>query len=72
MSSSNSESRKRHEAHGERVEVYRDHAGEWRWRSFSANGEELGRSTEGYVHKDYAATRAAAENQGRPLVVLDP
>jgi uncharacterized protein YegP (UPF0339 family) len=33
------------------VELYKDHAGEWRWRRFAENGEEIGASTEGYKNR---------------------
>lgn len=32
-------------------EIYKDNAGEWRWRRKAANGEIVGASTEGYVNK---------------------
>ncbi len=40
--------------HLARYEVFEDHAGEWRWRLRSANGEILAQS-EGYTRKEDAA-----------------
>jgi uncharacterized protein YegP (UPF0339 family) len=42
----------------DRVEVYRDDAGEWRWRKVAANGEIIATSGEGYTRK-WSARRAA-------------
>lgn len=53
---------------GERVEVYRDQADEWRWRYFAANGEEESRSSEGYDNESHAA-RQARETYPGVLVV---
>lgn len=35
----------------EKVEVYRDAQGEWRWRRKEGNGEIVSTSGEGYLHK---------------------
>lgn len=35
----------------DKVEIYKDKAGEWRWRMTAANGEIVGASTEGYKNK---------------------
>ncbi len=42
----------------DRVEVYPDGGGLWRWRRRSANGRIVGESGEGYTRKD-AGLRAA-------------
>lgn len=34
--------------------LYRDSAGEWRWRRVAANGDIVGASTEGYEHENDA------------------
>jgi uncharacterized protein YegP (UPF0339 family) len=55
---------------GERVHVYQDGAGEYRWRKYPAHGgPETGASEEGYVDKAYAIERARAENPDAELVV---
>lgn len=46
----------------ERVYVYQDESGEWRWRKVAANGRVVGASEEGYVNKAYAMERAVEEN----------
>jgi uncharacterized protein YegP (UPF0339 family) len=40
------------------VEVYRDTAGEWRWRVRAHNGEIVGDSGEGYRRRWYARRAA--------------
>lgn len=42
----------------DRIEVYEDTRGEWRWRIVAANGEIIGDSAEGYVGRDHAVTMA--------------
>lgn len=51
------------------VEVYRDDAGRWRWRALAGNGEEVGRSEQGYARRYYARGRAATLNPGVRVVV---
>lgn len=34
-----------------RFEIFRDSAGEWRWRLRARNGEVIATSGEGYVHR---------------------
>ena len=37
-------------------EIYKDKAGEWRWRRTASNGKTVGASSEGYVnHSDCIA-----------------
>jgi uncharacterized protein YegP (UPF0339 family) len=56
---------------GARVEVFRDGAGEWRWRTFAGNGEEVAKSEEGYADKGYAVEVASERNpEGLPLFVI--
>ena len=43
------------------LEVYKDVAGEWRWRATHANGEVMAVSSEGYT------TRAACEHSLRTV-----
>jgi uncharacterized protein YegP (UPF0339 family) len=46
----------------DRVEVYRDFAGEWRWRRKNPNGNIVSDSGEGYVRKSDAIGAAHAVN----------
>lgn len=55
---------------GRRIEVYPDGAGEWRWRRFAGNGEEIGRSEEGYVHRAYAVDVARERNPDVDLLIV--
>jgi len=34
-------------------EIYRDHAGEWRWTLYAGNGRKIADSGEGYHSKDH-------------------
>lgn len=38
-------------SNGDTWVIYKDNAGEWRWRRTAANGNVVGASTEGYVNK---------------------
>lgn len=51
------------------VEVYRDKAGEWRWRRVSSNGDIVADSGEGYVHREDCENGAA--RQGVTIVLSD-
>jgi uncharacterized protein YegP (UPF0339 family) len=42
----------------DRIEVYQDDSGEWRWRLTAPNGETIADSSEGYVDRDHAETMA--------------
>ena len=44
-----------------KVQVYRDSAGEWRWRKVAANGEPIADSGEGYVKWAHAEEMALRE-----------
>lgn len=54
----------------EKVEVYRDDAGEFRWRRLAGNGEPVSESGEGYVNHEWAVAQAAALNEGVTVVDL--
>lgn len=54
----------------ERVEVYRDAAGEFRWRRIAGNGEPVSESGEGYVNHEWALGQAEALNDGVEVVDL--
>lgn len=41
-----------------RINVYQDHAGEWRWQMYAANNRVIADSGEGYA-TEYNAVRAA-------------
>lgn len=41
------------------VEIYKDDAGEWRWRAVAGNNEKVGDSGEGYVHRNDCVAIAA-------------
>lgn len=56
----------------DRVEVYKDPVGEWRWRRIdTGNGQNVANSGEGYEHREYAAESAAELNPGAPVVFVD-
>jgi uncharacterized protein YegP (UPF0339 family) len=38
-------------SNGDKWEIYKDNAGEWRWRRTASNGSIVGASTEGYKNK---------------------
>jgi uncharacterized protein YegP (UPF0339 family) len=42
----------------DRIEVFRDEAGEWRWRKVARNGEIIATSGESYTRR-WSARRAA-------------
>ena len=44
------------------VEVYKDDAGEWRWRRQAANGEIVATSGEGYVNMKDCVDEAVKVN----------
>lgn len=46
----------------DRVEIYRDASGEWRWRRKAPNGEVVADSSEGYVHREAAHAMALRVN----------
>lgn len=46
----------------DKVEVYEDAVGEWRWHRKAGNGEILSASSEGYRDRDHAVEQAVALN----------
>ena len=55
-----------------RVEVYQGEDGDWWWRRFAANGEQVSRSEEGYTDSSYTRHRATMLNPGVEVEVLQP
>lgn len=53
----------------DKVTVYKDNAGEWRWKRQSENGEVVSTSSEGYVDKRYALLQAERLNDIVEIVV---
>jgi uncharacterized protein len=53
------------------VIVYKDEAGEFRWKLVAENGEIISDSAEGYHHKGYAISMAEKLNPGAELVIDD-
>lgn len=52
----------------DKLEIYEDEAGEWRWRRVdSGNGKIVSTSGEGFVEKSYATVSATELNPGVPL-----
>jgi uncharacterized protein YegP (UPF0339 family) len=52
----------------ERVELYRDREGGWRWRRVAVNEEVIAESGEGYVNKLHAVRMAAQLNPDTVIV----
>jgi uncharacterized protein YegP (UPF0339 family) len=48
----------------DKVEVYKDERGEWRWHRQSENGEIVSTSGEGYIHRSDAINISAQLNVG--------
>jgi uncharacterized protein YegP (UPF0339 family) len=48
----------------DKLQVFQDEAGEWRWRKRAPNGEIIAVSGEGFVDKGGAARAAARANSG--------
>jgi uncharacterized protein YegP (UPF0339 family) len=55
----------------EKVTVYQDDAGEWRWRRQAGNNEIISTSGEGYVDRDHAQVMAARLNPDAEIVTQD-
>ena len=53
----------------DKVIVFRDASGEWRWKRVAANGEIVADSGEGYVHRQDC--EAGAARQGVEVAVED-
>ena len=61
---------KRGDAMSDKIEVYQDKKGEYRWTRYAANHEIVGQSSEGYVDKD--DLRANIDRtQGGEFTVID-
>lgn len=57
---------------GERIEVYRDHAGEYRWRWVAANNSDnLADSGEGYKNKNDLVEAAEHIRGERDIPIID-
>jgi uncharacterized protein YegP (UPF0339 family) len=54
-----------------KVIVYKDEAGEFRWKLKAENGEIISDSAEGYHHKGYAISMAEKLSPGAELVIDD-
>ena len=52
---------------GDRVTVFQDEVGEWRWNRKAENGEIIADSAEGYVDKGHAMQMAHELNPGIDL-----
>jgi len=63
--------RQRQEAGMDKVILYKDQAGEWRWRREHANGNILSDSSEGYQNLADCRQTALAVNGGDFIVVDD-
>lgn len=46
----------------DRVELFRDQGGEWRWHRKAPNGQLIADSGEGYINKDDAVAMAERVN----------
>lgn len=53
----------------EEVQVYRDAAGEWRWRAKAGNNEVVADSSEGYRDHQHAMSMAERIFPGKRIVV---
>ena len=49
---------------GDRWEIYKDSAGDWRWRRTASNGRIVGASTEGYANKADCIANARRNGMG--------
>ncbi len=47
----------------DKLNVYKDAAGEWRWRRTAPNGKIVGASTEGYINKKDCQNNARRNRQ---------
>jgi uncharacterized protein YegP (UPF0339 family) len=54
-----------------KVIVYKDEAGEFRWKLKAEDGEIISDSAQGYHHKGYAISMAEKLNPGAELVIDD-
>lgn len=54
------------------VHVYEDHAGKWRWRRTSVNGNIVADSGQGYTRRGTCITAAVKKNAGLVISVIYP
>lgn len=50
----------------EKIIVYRDQNGEWRWNTVAANNKIVSESSEGYRNRNYTLRMAREMNPGLP------
>lgn len=55
----------------ERVEIYRDKRGEYRWRRVAGNERQVAESGEGYIRKIDAVRMAKQLNEGLPVFEIE-
>jgi uncharacterized protein YegP (UPF0339 family) len=55
---------------GERIELYEDRSGEWRWRWVAANHEPIADSGEGYTTHENARDAAERVRKNNPEVPI--
>lgn len=51
----------------DKVDIYKDNKGEWRWTQTAANGKTVGASTQGYKNK-----QDCIDNANRDVVKVRP
>ena len=57
----------------DKVQPYKDEAGEWRWTRTAPNNEEVGASTEGYVNfQDCMDNLIRVNGMPHDYMILDP
>lgn len=54
----------------DKVTVFKDAAGEWRWHRQSENGEVVSTSGEGYTDREHAERMARDLNEGPEAMVV--
>ncbi len=54
-----------------RFEIYRDHAGEWRWRLRMTNGNVVADSAEGYAQRVDCERGIAVVKSSAPASIVD-
>ena len=54
----------------DKVTVFKDAGGEWRWHRQSENGEVVSTSGEGYIHQAHAVEMAKSLNSEEDAVVV--
>jgi uncharacterized protein YegP (UPF0339 family) len=57
----------------DKIQSYKDEAGEWRWKRTAPNNEEVGASTEGYINlSDCMANATRINGMGENVEYLPP